>query len=143
GTFYKEKNQSTSVEPSTEKPKVSAPSIKTSTNRSQTTRLRSVLSTSRIPKSRPTQKPYLPATSSNKSCTCRYFSHDEHLVAYVGTKRLLPISEIDNNFKVKFFCEPFGYLELMGPSEITCQDCQWNSTIYPKCASPKTGETMQ
>ncbi|GFX66682.1 uncharacterized protein TNCV_1428481 [Trichonephila clavipes] len=80
-------------------------------------------------------------TSTGNSCTCMYLSHDTNLVAYVGSKLLQSGSKVENNFKVKFHCNPFGYSLLNGPSEIKCQDCQWDFFVFPKCESRKTGES--
>ncbi|PRD27361.1 UNVERIFIED_CONTAM: hypothetical protein NCL1_35567 [Trichonephila clavipes] len=81
-------------------------------------------------------------TSTGNSCTCMYLSHDTNLVAYVGSKLLQSGSKVENNFKVKFHCNPFGYSLLNGPSEIKCQDCQWDFFVFPKCESRKTGEIV-
>ncbi|GFY50647.1 protein lev-9 [Trichonephila inaurata madagascariensis] len=50
-------------------------------------------------------------------------------------------SKVENGNAVKFFCQLFGYLRLQGPAEILCQECHWQTSKFPECAPPKTGET--
>ncbi|PRD29241.1 UNVERIFIED_CONTAM: hypothetical protein NCL1_30001 [Trichonephila clavipes] len=88
-----------------------------------------------VPKSSESQSTLQP------TCFCAYASFDKYLEAFVGTELLQNGSKVENGNAVKFFCQLFGYLRLQGPAEILCQECHWQTSTFPECAPPKTGET--
>ncbi|GFT93226.1 uncharacterized protein TNCV_2219921 [Trichonephila clavipes] len=88
-----------------------------------------------VPKSSESQSTLQP------TCFCAYASFDKYLEAFVGTELLQNGSKVENGNAVKFSCQLFGYLRLQGPAEILCQECHWQTSTFPECAPPKTGET--
>ncbi|GFT38811.1 uncharacterized protein NPIL_238751 [Nephila pilipes] len=132
-------NKSTSYESSTETSTVRSTTILTKTTKE------------RIPFTTPISEPVVPEVNSvspstsdstlHPTCFCTYESFDEYLVAVAGTERLQNGSRVENGSTVKFFCQFFGYLRLQGSAEILCKDCLWQTSEFPECAKPETGET--
>ncbi|GFR06695.1 uncharacterized protein TNCT_220142 [Trichonephila clavata] len=105
-----------------------------------------ILTPTRIPFNIPVSETSVSQNSESQStlqptCFCTYANFDKNLEAFVGTELLQNGSKVENGIAVKFFCQFFGHLRLQGPTEILCQECHWQTSKFPECAPPKTGET--
>lgn len=82
-------------------------------------------------------------TTVSPSCSCNYIVQDRFLLAHDGKKLIKYGDEIPSGTVIAFYCNSTGFFRLRGPPSLKCPtDCDWHSSMFPSCLSPRDKDVI-